>query len=338
MQPRYLLFTAVLILLCGMEYSLAASALSAGEYRAELERVEATLRRVENQPARPLAAILKTLSKTITVRRNDGSIQKAGADEWQRRATDAGANATRAQIREARQSVQARLRALDEWTNTVYEPADAQGIMRSWERSGIRTGPTRWEQLQSDIGKWVRDLLRSLGGWMGRALPPGSPNVNADAVRLFFIACAVSLLSLLVYFAWRALSKRWAQEAAQRQVRLLGDEDVELLQLPADELRERARQFAASGNFREALRHLYIALLRHLDSGGIWRYNARQTNWEHIAALRSTPFAAHLIAPLSDVTRRFDRVRYGNANCTNEDWLRFAVDVEAIEKSAGKTQ
>ena len=343
MRARCFFLIAIFLLTRGAQYCLAAPpskvapTLSAAEYRAELQQAEAALRRSENQPSRPLPAILRKLTKTRVVRRADGATQQARGEEWKRRADDAGANATRAQMREAIQAVRTRLRALDEWTRTIYAPADATTIMRQLEQSGeIRTGPTRWQQLQADFGKWLRNVWRSLTGWIGRSLPSSAPNPNMNLVRLFFVACAVALLSVLVFLAWRALSKRWAQEAATRPMSLLDNEDIELLQLPADELRERARQFAQAGNFREALRHLYIALLRHLDTQGIWRYNARQTNWEHIAALSSTAVAGRLVPPLSDVTRRFDRVRYGNGRCTNEDWLRFATDVEAIENLAVK--
>jgi hypothetical protein len=328
---------ALMLLIYGTEYCLAAPTLTAAEYRAKLQQTEAALRRSENQTSRPLASILKELSRTRMVRRADGATQKAGGEEWKRRAGDAGTNATRAQMREARLAVEVRLQELDDWTRTSYQPADAGRIMRQLEEGGeIRTGPTRWQQLQADISKWWLNLLRSFTGWMGRTLPSSGFNPNADKVRLFFVISGVALLSILVFLAWRALSKRWSQEAAERQVRGLDHEDIELLQLPADELRDRARQYAQAGNFREALRHLYIALLRHLDTQGVWRYNARQTNWEHISALVSTPCATRLVAPLRDVSRRIDRDRYGNALCTNEEWQRFATDVENIEKLVGK--
>lgn len=70
---------------------------------------------------------------------------------------------------------------------------------------------------------------------------------------------------------------------------------------------------------------------------GAWRYDTRRTNWEHIAILQNSPNAP-LAAPMSDLTRRFDRVRYGGADCTNADWQRFESDALAVEgKLEGKT-
>ena len=129
---------------------------------------------------------------------------------------------------------------------------------------------------------------------------------------------------------WRALGGRLGKRGSRRGVFAEG-EDAELLLLPPDELRLRAAQFAKEGNFREALRHLYIALLLGMDASGIWRYDARRTNWEHIAALRADETRSSLVQPLSRITRTFDRVRYGDAPFDAEDWQRFEKDVNGVE-------
>jgi hypothetical protein len=105
----------------------------------------------------------------------------------------------------------------------------------------------------------------------------------------------LSLLAVLGYLLWRTLGGRLGREGARREVRYLQSEDAELLLLPPDELRQRADGFAASGDFRQALRHLYLSLLLELDSGGVWRYDTRRTNWEHIRVLRrkSSTCCAH---------------------------------------------
>ena len=115
----------------------------------------------------------------------------------------------------------------------------------------------------------------------------------------------------------------------------LRDEDAELFQLAPEELRDRADQFAAVGNFREALRHRFISLLVLLDARGTWRYDVRRTNWEHIAALRRDESKRPLVAPLSDLTRAFDRVRYGGGNCDENGWTQFQDGVRTIEAQVG---
>ncbi|MBV9470750.1 MAG: DUF4129 domain-containing protein, partial [Abitibacteriaceae bacterium] len=152
-------------------------------------------------------------------------------------------------------------------------------------------------------------------------------------IWILFITTLLALLSVIGYFAWRALRGRYRRVEARREVRFLEGDDAELLGLPPDELKERARQWAREGNFPEALRHLYISLLLRLDARGVWHYDTRRTNWEHITGLRQNASRSALVQPLSDLTRRFDRVRYGNALCTGDDWTRFAHDVESVENN-----
>ena len=110
---------------------------------------------------------------------------------------------------------------------------------------------------------------------------------------------------------------------------MLEGEDQALLRLPPDELLDRAQAFASQNNFREALRHRYLSLLLLLDARGVWRYDRRRTNWEHIARLKSSNAAQSGVQSLSDLTLRFDRVRYGNESCDQNAWLQFDQDASA---------
>ncbi|RYG00254.1 MAG: DUF4129 domain-containing protein, partial [Caulobacteraceae bacterium] len=122
----------------------------------------------------------------------------------------------------------------------------------------------------------------------------------------------------------------WKRRSVKRDAVLEG-EDAELLLLPPEELRSRADIYASQGNYREALRHRYLALLLQLDSRGVWRYDTHRTNWEHIAGLRRHENQGTLVAPLSALTRRFDRVRYGGATCDSDQWTEFDADARAFE-------
>ena len=48
-------------------------------------------------------------------------------------------------------------------------------------------------------------------------------------------------------------------------------------------------QLAARGEFREAIRHLYLALLARLHREGLITYEPTQSNWEHLRAFRGGP-------------------------------------------------
>jgi len=327
-----------------------------------LQRAARGLRAMESKGPRDLPKVLSPLAKSFRLKRADGERQTAGGDEWQRRIDDwidstqhaatsrqEPPEAQRVQVQRARLAVAARLRELDNWTTPrdgkYFVPAaDAQNIIKQLEASGeIRTGPTALQQWWASVAKWFSDAFEAFVKWVG-SLFPSAPrgnvrpfNLDPRLLQALFTLAVVALLGVIGFLVWRAVGGRWSRNPARREVRFEG-EDAELLQLPPDELTERARAWAAQGNFREALRHLYIALLLNLDQRGVWRYDARRTNWEHIAALRrgvpmqSTLVAADspLVEPLSDLTRRFDRVRYGDAPCSSDDWTRFLHDVEQL--------
>ena len=223
----------------------------------------------------------------------------------------------------------------------------------NWKQSGvIRTGPTAFQKWWDGVKKSFFDAIERFFRWLSGSLPtasPGSvPSVDPLWIKGFFYLVLAALVGAIGYFLIRPLSVYlslnwgrwrffWRRAEARHNIEFTG-EDAELLQMPPDELRDRARAFAAQGNFREALRHLYIRLLLQLDARGVWRYDTRRTNWEHVSALRQNPAHSSLARPLSDLTRRFDRVRYGNAPCSDAEWQRFERDAMAVENSLKNPQ
>lgn len=327
--------------------------LSAQEYGAQLDKQIAELRQMENTPARPLSQWLKNRAQDQVVRRADGSTQKASGGEWDRRAIEIKGNARKEDVHAVRESLEQRRTALDDWTRRdasgrYFEGSDVQTRIRQLESSGvIRTGPSALQLWWDDVRKWFGDLIRNFFGWLSRSMPTapsGSvPSIDPLWIQGLFYLILIALVGTIGYFLIRPLaiylSLNWGgwgffgrRASARRNVEFTG-EDAELLQMPPDELLGRARAFAAQGNFREALRHIYIRLLLQLDARGVWHYDTRRTNWEHVAALRQNPAHSSLARPLSDLTRRFDRVRYGNAPCSDDEWQRFERDALAVETS-----
>lgn len=257
----------------------------------------------------------------------------------------AGSDASRGEVTRVRGALEARLKALDEWARpkngSYYASADAQAIVRQLESSGqIRTGPS-WIQLKmEEWGRIFNDWLKAIDNWFRSLFPPpktpavNTPNMDFTWVKYLFYGVVAALFALILFFIYRSLAGRFGRRLAQRDVIFEG-EDAELLLLPPQELRSRAQIYADEGNFREALRHRYLSLLLVLDSRGIWRYDTRRTNWEHIGALRREERHRPLIAPLSDLTRRFDRVRYGGAECSANEWLRYDADAASLENAVG---
>jgi hypothetical protein len=359
------LFLLVFGLVLFPAFATPPKVISVVAYRARLQKADAQLQKLEARAPRNIAPILKSLANDQIIRRADGQTQAVGGEQWQRLYDEFSAPATGTafppkatppgtikpakpatppvvsseDVRRVRAIIALRLRALDDWAGSTYQSADAQTIVRQLENSGqIRTGPTWLEQAWTNFWKWVsqtfQNLLKWIGGWFPAVSPGKMPTFDPRIVQLIFTLTVVALLVAVALLIWRAIGGKIGRGRKKQGAFAFSPEDAELLSLPPDELRERARRFAEDGNFREALRHLYIALLLNFDARGVWRYDARRTNWEHISALKNDAGKSRLVAPLSDITRRFDRVRYGNAPCAQSEWQRFESDVNALESSA----
>ena len=341
-----------------------AVTVSVAQYRAQRVAARDQLKALAARSgggARDATKIVKALDKPQFVRRADGATQRADGNRWS--ALAAGVPSIGAkpefdikslqkdEIRRLQNDLEAEIAELDRWNKrengAYYKPVDAGAIIAQLEKSGqIRTGPTWWQAQVQAFKKWMSKTIENFFNWIGSLFPKFAPRTGGNVPDLSWLkfvmwALIASLLGFLIFAAYRAFAGniRWGGRRKKKAGEELEGEDAELLALPPDELGLRASNFARDGNFREALRHRYIALLLRLDGRGVWRYDTRRTNWEHIAALRrgavdATEGNAAIVAPLSDLTRRFDRVRYGSAPCDSADWESFESDATQLEARA----
>ncbi|MEX1157933.1 MAG: DUF4129 domain-containing protein, partial [Thermomicrobiales bacterium] len=89
------------------------------------------------------------------------------------------------------------------------------------------------------------------------------------------------------------------------------------------EARAEAERLFAAGEYRAALRLLYLATLIRWEEAGRLRFDRSLTNREVVARV-SRQGDAGLLEQLSPLVDRFDRVWYGGAPCTSDDYTTFA--------------
>lgn len=318
-------------------------AIAAPVYRAELQKALADLKR-KPLSAAAVGKIIKKLDVKYAVRRADGQTQAVSGNYWSNtgRILSAAKTVTPSQIRRAREALEEQIGALDDWMQTPnYQPADARKIVAGLAASGqIRVEPLWWQQAISNFKAALSRAWQAFVDWINGLFPRAAPlktNSNGQWLWILFYGLVTAILALILWFLWRTFGGNLGRRGAKRAADL-ENEDAALLQLPPAELLSRAERFAAQGNFREALRHRYLSLLLDLDARGVWRYDARRTNWEHIAALGRSEIGRELVTPLAALTKRFDRVRYGGATCDDESWRGFDGDARAFENQAAPLQ
>ena len=314
-------------------------------HRAELQRAADALRRWQKTAPPSIKDLRRVFPSedARVIQRSDGAKQKTAGSDWARRIDDIeySNNAQRVQRRDLRALeaiVQSRLRALDGWTRSPYRSHDAQKIVKDLANSGaISTVAPTWQTWWQNAKDAISAFFRRLTNWR----PPvaNTPKItgNPQWIKFFFASTLAALLVVIAWWLWKTFGGRFGNRGARREVRF-GEGEEELLLLPPDELRLRADRLASQGDFAQALRHRFVAILLTLDSQKVWRYDTRRTNWEHIAALRKKRETKALVAPLSSLTYRFDRVRYGEMSCTQPDWTQFASDANDVESQTSSTR
>lgn len=154
--------------------------------------------------------------------------------------------------------------------------------------------------------QWIFGGLNSLFGGAG-GLKGGSGVPVWIGWTLGAVAAGL-LVFLVIRLVRSARTERDARAAAASLATgsAVGDDDA-LAKSPED-WRRTARDLAAGGARRDALRALYLALLASLHRVGAIRYDRTRTNTAYVGDLGDAHPARR---PFASITRRFDAAWYG---------------------------
>jgi hypothetical protein len=192
--------------------------------------------------------------------------------------------------------------------------ATARGALTTFlQRDEFQQGAaSRWrEQLQQRVGEWLEDLWSRLGG--------GSGAGRRVALMLAWLAALGALVGLAFVIA-RAMAER-----PRHAVLNLGQRGP--FRPRARELALRALNAARNGNGREAVRLAYSAAVTKFEEQGAWRVDDARTPREYLLLLRSND--AHRTL-LIDLTRRFERIWYGNHPLEPDAASRVIAQLEEL--------
>lgn len=163
---------------------------------------------------------------------------------------------------------------------------ELEQILNTKEFSGQDLEPS-W------LSRWLENLLGRLPGgtrWLGVLLE-----------WLFYLAAVIAIISLCVFIAMRL--RRFPSIKTGRYTPVeSGDNDPETA-------KAKAHEYFQSGEYRQAIRHLYLSLLLNLDRAGLVTYDVAKTNGEYESEVRASMSGKaesfHLL------TRFFERKWYG---------------------------
>ncbi len=304
----------VLVLFCmAAGVVLADAPISLDEYRAIVHEALSLVDRAvseANPDARALLLaqaddLLERVTEVETASGTSFRIANGGLVGDLRAASKARTSADIANLSE-------RLAALDAFlANLPTEPSPN-------ERAKLRDifdRPPFTPESESPLARLQRQLL----DWLGRLLSNTAHGVFdlRDVVVLVGVGIVAVASSVLVYALWRNL-------VAAAQVK-----QKEMAQVPLTAARAlaQARQFANAGDYREAVRELYLATLLMLDERGLLRYDRSLTNREYLDAVAGEPAVR---AALEPIVNTFDRTWYGFQAMRREEFENYRRQVEGM--------
>ncbi|HLK99335.1 MAG TPA: DUF4129 domain-containing protein [Myxococcaceae bacterium] len=172
--------------------------------------------------------------------------------------------------------------------------------------------PGWWQQFMDWLSKMLKKLFESDRDPV-RSSPNLSPSSGADAAKVLVILLFGLALAVVVALLVRTFLKR-DEDTAQLEVSTyessaLAQDPMSALSRPPEGWAHLADELAAKGEYREAVRSLYLALLSRLHREGAILYDSTLSNWDY---LRTFKGRREWLPPFRELTRRFDFAWYGN--------------------------
>jgi hypothetical protein len=165
------------------------------------------------------------------------------------------------------------------------------------------------------LGRVLESMLRPISG-----ITPSGGRAIAWAIGG---VGAVLVLGVIVYLL-RGLRRGMVADARA------SDDDPEA-NLTAKTALDQAGGLARGGDYRTAVRYLYLSALLWLDERNILRYDRALTNREYLERVRDNPALRARMAPIVET---FDRVWYGHLPIDAESFAAYRRQVEELRQDA----
>ena len=210
------------------------------------------------------------------------------------------------------------LRAHDEYPHKVFTLKDIEPLNEILARPEFQWGG----QQSSAAPDWLNTMLEAFFNFMER-LAFGLQNMLYYG-RVPLIIAAVLLFLFSLYYISRSLSRNLVREA-----QLAADADNGADMLSSRAAMQRAQTLSSQGDYRNAIRYLYLSSLLILDEQGLLRYDRSRTNREYLRSVSSQP---QLAGSLRDVINVFDRVWYGFDSVDEETYRSYVKHVDELRE------
>lgn len=175
----------------------------------------------------------------------------------------------------------------------------------------------QWKEEQPNpVNDWLQRMWDRFAAWLNKLIPDVTIAIDPTPI-------AAILLVIILLYAFRGLFVDLISDA---RLNANGEDSDELL--TADSAFQRAQSLSRGGDYRAAVRYLYLSSLLLLDERGLLRYDRSRTNRE---VLRSVSDKPELSQPLGEVVDVFDNVWYGYHELDENTFKHYSDRVEELK-------
>lgn len=207
--------------------------------------------------------------------------------------------------------------------------SDLREILHSPEFIPASTRPSELTRALDDMRMRLEHAWTQLTKWFRRILAGRTGSIGSVGAAL-----AYAVVALLLVLGWSALVRiipgsKWSYRRKALRAPPVTAQSVDEPEIvEAGAWINTAAIHAAEGDFRSALRAVFLAMLLALDRSGRVAFERSRANGDYLSLLRARDMV-DVLAVVAPVTRDFDRCWYGNRPTTDTDYCRT---LEAYER------
>ena len=206
------------------------------------------------------------------------------------------------------------------WPENLFSPDELRPLASILAQPEFQWQPDQ----RSPLEEWWDNLKKRALEFFVQLLRDAISSSGSSLIRPALLGLGIITVVLALLYIFRNIRAALVQEAELEVEAAHGDED-----LNADAALQRAQEQAGSGDYRSAVRYLYLSALLHMEERGLLRYDRSKTNREYLRSVAQQP---NLENRLRDVVEIFDRVWYGYQPLDEAAYARYAAQVDELRR------
>jgi len=206
---------------------------------------------------------------------------------------------------------------LDTQTDLKLDPDSLTQLERILAEPQFRRSEnsSKWQEWLNSLNKRILAFLEKL-----------FPKITIDLPNLQSLLTVAGILTLGLVLAY---TLRNILGVLVTESELKNEHNSPDKPLTAATAIQQARSFSHHGDYRMAVRYLYLSTLLMMEERGLLRYDRSKTNREYLESLRDHP---QLSRTFDNIVQVFDRVWYGYRSIDQETFDQYVEQVTNLQR------